>query len=56
VIVGCGVSSAVLRGLPPSLEARAMFVLEKPQDAFFRLARGIEEHIPATFEDARARD
>ena len=37
VIVGHGVSGAVLRGVNLGLDARAMFVLEKPQDAFFRL-------------------
>ena len=47
VVVGHGVSSAVLRGLNLGLDARAMFVLEKPQDAFFRLTHGREEKIPA---------
>ena len=47
VVVGHGVSSAVLRGLNLGLDARAMFVLEKPQDAFFRLTPGTEEKIPA---------
>jgi broad specificity phosphatase PhoE len=47
VVVGHGVSSAVLRGLNLGLDARAMFVLEKPQDAFFRLTHGTEEKIPA---------
>ena len=45
VIVGHGVSGAVLRGLNLGLDARAMFVLEKPQDAFFRLTAGAEERI-----------
>ena len=45
VIVGHGVSGAVLRGLNLGLDARAMFVLEKPQDAFFRLLAGVEERI-----------
>jgi broad specificity phosphatase PhoE len=45
VVVGHGVSGAVLRGLNLGLDARAMFVLEKPQDAFFRLRAGIEEKI-----------
>ncbi len=45
VIVGHGVSGAVLRGLNLGLDAKAMFVLEKPQDAFFRLLAGIEEKI-----------
>ena len=40
-----GVSGAVLRGLNLGLDARAMFVLEKPQDAFFRLLAGVEEKI-----------
>jgi probable phosphoglycerate mutase len=45
VVVSHGVSGAVLRGLNLGLDARAMFVLEKPQDAFFRLTHGIEERI-----------
>ena len=45
VVVGHGVSGAVLRGLNLGLDARAMFVLEKPQDAFFRLLAGQEERI-----------
>ncbi len=45
VVVGHGVSGAVLRGLNLGLDARAMFVLEKPQDAFFRLTHGAEERI-----------
>ena len=45
VVVGHGVSGAVLRGLNLGLDARAMFVLEKPQDAFFRLLAGLEERI-----------
>ena len=46
VVIGHGVSGAVLRGLNLGLDARAMFVLEKPQDAFFRLLAGVEEKIP----------
>jgi probable phosphoglycerate mutase len=45
VVVGHGVSGAVLRGINLGLDARAMFVLEKPQDAFFRLLQGSEERI-----------
>ena len=45
VVVSHGVSGAVLRGLNLGLDARAMFVLEKPQDAFFRLLAGSEERI-----------
>ncbi len=45
VVVGHGVSGAVLRGLNLGLDAKAMFVLEKPQDAFFRLTAGREERI-----------
>jgi probable phosphoglycerate mutase len=45
VVVGHGVSGAVLRGLNLGLDARAMFILEKPQDAFFRLLHGVEEKI-----------
>jgi broad specificity phosphatase PhoE len=47
VVVGHGVSGAVLRGINLGLDARAMFVLEKPQDAFFRLLHGVEEKILA---------
>jgi len=47
VIVSHGVSGAVIRGLHLGLDARAMFVLEKPQDAFFRLLDGHEERILA---------
>ena len=50
VVVGHGVSGAVMRGLNLGLDARAMFVLEKPQDAFFRLLAGREERIEAAFE------
>ncbi|MFN4014273.1 MAG: histidine phosphatase family protein [Reyranella sp.] len=46
VVVSHGVSGAVMRGLHLGLDARAMFVLEKPQDAFFRLHGGREERIP----------
>ena len=45
VVVSHGVSGAVMRGLHLGLDARAMFVLEKPQDAFFRLIDGREERI-----------
>ena len=45
VVVSHGVSGAVVRGLNLGLDARAMFVLEKPQDAFFRLLEGTEEKI-----------
>lgn len=48
VIVSHGVSGAVMRGLHLGLDARAMFVLEKPQDAFFRLLDGREERILAS--------
>jgi broad specificity phosphatase PhoE len=47
VIVSHGVSGAVVRGLHLGLDARAMFVLEKPQDAFFRLLDGREERLLA---------
>ncbi|MEK7687586.1 MAG: histidine phosphatase family protein [Pseudomonadota bacterium] len=50
VVVSHGVSGAVVRGLNLGLDARAMFVLEKPQDAFFRLLAGREERIEAVFE------
>ena len=45
VVVSHGVSGAVVRGLHLGLDARAMFVLDKPQDAFFRLHGGREERI-----------
>ena len=45
VVVSHGVSGAVLRGINLGLDARAMFVLEKPQDAFYRLLAGVEERI-----------
>lgn len=47
VMLGHGVSGAVVRGLHLGLDATAMFVLPKPQDAFFRLADGREERIMA---------
>jgi probable phosphoglycerate mutase len=47
VVIGHGVSGAVLRGINLGLDARAMFVLEKPQDAFFHLTHGAEKKIPA---------
>ena len=50
VVVGHGVSGAVLRGLNLGLDAKAMFVLEKPQDAFFRLLAGVEERIESVFD------
>ncbi|MFI4999236.1 MAG: histidine phosphatase family protein [Reyranellales bacterium] len=50
VVVGHGVSGAVVRGLNLGLDARAMFVLEKPQDAFFRLLAGVEERIESMFD------
>jgi probable phosphoglycerate mutase len=52
VVVSHGVSGAVMRGLLHGLDARAMFVLEKPQDAFFRLLDGREERILAALEAA----
>jgi probable phosphoglycerate mutase len=47
VVVSHGVSGAVVRGINLGLDAKAMFVLEKPQDAFFRLTFGAEERILA---------
>jgi probable phosphoglycerate mutase len=47
VVVSHGVSGAVMRGINLGLDAKAMFVLEKPQDAFFRLSHGAEERILA---------
>jgi probable phosphoglycerate mutase len=52
VVVSHGVSGAVMRGLNLGLDARAMFVLEKPQDAFFRLLDGREERILAALATA----
>ncbi|MBS0522685.1 MAG: histidine phosphatase family protein [Proteobacteria bacterium] len=52
VVVSHGVSGAVMRGLNLGLDARAMFVLEKPQDAFFRLLDGRQERILAALETA----
>ena len=52
VVVGHGVSGAVLRGINLGLDARAMFVLDKPQDAFFRLLDGHEERILVAQESA----
>jgi broad specificity phosphatase PhoE len=52
VVVSHGVSGAVMRGLLHGLDARAMFVLEKPQDAFFRLHDGREERILAALAAA----
>jgi broad specificity phosphatase PhoE len=48
VVLGHGVSGAVVRGLHLGLDAQAMFVLPKPQDAFFRLLDGREDRIAAT--------
>ena len=53
VVVSHGVSGAVMRGLNLGLDARAMFVLEKPQDAFFRLLDGREERLLAALEEER---
>lgn len=53
VVVSHGVSGAVMRGLLHGLDARAMFVLEKPQDAFFRLLDGREERLLAALEPAQ---
>lgn len=47
VVVGHGVSGAVLRGLYLRLTPQQMFGLEKPQDAFFRLHGGVAERIAA---------
>jgi len=52
VVVSHGVSGAVMRGLHLGLDARSMFVLEQPQDAFFRLLDGREERILAVLETA----
>jgi broad specificity phosphatase PhoE len=50
VVLGHGVSGAVVRGLHLGLDAQAMFILPKPQDAFFRLLDGREERIEATLD------
>ena len=52
VIVGHGVSGAVLRGLYLGLDARAGLALKKPQDAFFRLQDGGEVAIGADHDHA----
>ena len=45
VIVGHGVAGAMLRGLYLGLTPAEIFVLEKPQDAFFRLHKGVAMKI-----------
>jgi len=45
VIVGHGVSGATLRGLYLRLTPTEIFVLEKPQDAFFRLHDGVATRV-----------
>ncbi len=47
VVVGHGITGAVLRGLNLGLDARATIALEKPQSAFFRLTTGNERRIEA---------
>lgn len=47
VVVGHGVSGAVLRGLAQGLHASQALALDKPQTAFFRLQAGQEERIEA---------
>lgn len=47
VVVGHGVSGAVLRGLAQGLRASEALALDKPQTAFFRLQAGCEERIEA---------
>ena len=47
VVVGHGVSGAVLRGLAQGLCASEALALDKPQTAFFRLQAGSEERIEA---------
>ena len=47
VVVGHGVSGAVLRGLAQGLCASEALALDKPQTAFFRLLAGREERIEA---------
>ncbi|TAJ36183.1 MAG: histidine phosphatase family protein [Reyranella sp.] len=47
VVVGHGVSGAVLRGLAQGLHASEALSLDKPQTAFFRLRAGCEERIEA---------
>jgi len=45
VVVGHGVSGAVLRGIHLGIDARRTIALEKPQDAFFRLFACAETRI-----------
>lgn len=47
VVVGHGVSGAVLRGLAQGMRASEALALDKPQTAFFRLRAGCEERIEA---------
>jgi len=48
VVIGHGISGAVLRGVHLGLDAGATIALEKPQEAYFRLITGCEERIGAT--------
>jgi probable phosphoglycerate mutase len=45
VIIGHGVAGATLRGLYLGLTPSEIFVLEKPQDAFFRLHGGVATRV-----------
>jgi broad specificity phosphatase PhoE len=48
VVIGHGVSGAVMRGLHLGLDARASIALEKPQGVFFFLMAGVERRIEAS--------
>jgi broad specificity phosphatase PhoE len=50
IIVGHGVAGATLRGLYLGLTPAEIFVLEKPQDAFFRLHGGAITKIAASID------
>jgi broad specificity phosphatase PhoE len=50
IIVGHGVAGATLRGLYLGLSPAEIFVLEKPQDAFFRLHGGVVTKLAAVID------
>jgi len=54
VVIGHGISGAVMRGVHLGLDARAVIALDKPQHAYFRLIAGREERIEAAL-DAESR-
>ena len=50
IVVGHGVAGAMLRGLYLGLSPTEIFVLEKPQDALFRLHGGMSTKISAVLD------